>query len=114
MVTRFALFSEPAEVATADARTPFGPAAALKAGSALSIGFLKDPLATGVLQKVLALRTAIDDFHVSARELYWLRHRTLGESKITGAQLEKALGGPTTLRNVTTVRKLRAKYHVTK
>ena len=104
----------PAEVATADARTPFGPAAALKAGAALSIGFLKAPLAAGVLQKVLALRTEIDDFHVSARELYWLRHRTLGESKITGAQLEKALGGPTTLRNVTTVRKLRAKYHVTK
>ena len=40
-----------------------------------------------------------------------MRHRMLGESKITGAQLEKALGGPTTLRNVTTVRKLRAKYH---
>jgi hypothetical protein len=34
----------------------------------------------------------------------------MGQSKVSGAKLEKALGQPTTFRNVTTVAKLAAKY----
>ena len=57
-----------------------------------------------------ALATPNDDLHIHDRELYWLARTRMSDSPITGARLEKALGLPTTLRNVNTVRKLAAKY----
>jgi uncharacterized protein (DUF1697 family) len=52
----------------------------------------------------------VDAFHVDGRQVYWLRRNALGESAFSGALLERALRAPATLRNVTTVRKLAAKY----
>ena len=46
--------------------------------------------------------------HVHDRELYWRLRVKLNESKVSGAKLERAIG-PTTLRNVTTVKKLAEK-----
>jgi hypothetical protein len=34
----------------------------------------------------------------------------MGQSKVTGAAVEKALGAPVTFRSITTVRKLALKY----
>ena len=50
-----------------------------------------------------------DAFHVHGRELYWRRTR-MSDSKVTGKQLERAIGMPFTMRNVTTLRRLAAKY----
>jgi uncharacterized protein (DUF1697 family) len=60
--------------------------------------------------RVLALRTSEDEFHVNGRELYWLRSGNFSDSRITGALLEKTLGMPATVRSLTTIRKLAAKY----
>ncbi|MEO6445415.1 MAG: DUF1697 domain-containing protein [Gemmatimonadaceae bacterium] len=101
----------PIEVATAAGLKVFRPSKNRKPEETLWIGFLKAPLGDEARARLLALQTKVDAFDVHGRELYWLRRRHLGESKITGAKLERALGGPTTMRNVTTVRKLSDRYH---
>lgn len=91
---------------------PF-PAAELEAeGNMLYIGFLPAPPDDEARQRLLALRTEIDEFHVHEREIYWLCRKKFSESKVSGAMIEKRAGMPATLRNSTTVRKIAAKYPV--
>ena len=97
----------PAELAAVAAYEPFPSAGP---DTSLYVAFLKTPPAAESSQKLAALRTETDEFYVHARELYWLRRGGLSESTISGALLERTLGGPMTMRNVTTVRKLAAKY----
>ena len=100
----------PAELAAIATYQPF-PAADLAAGAhALYIAFLPAPPADEARHKLMAYRTAIDDFHVHVREVYWLGRAGIGQSTFSGALLEKTIGMPATMRNVTTVRKLAAKY----
>jgi uncharacterized protein (DUF1697 family) len=97
------------EVCQAAAHEPF-PAAAMKTPyHSLYVSFLRDAPAAAAKRAVEALRGPADEFHLNARELYWLSRVPFGESKIGGALLEKTLGMPATMRNVTTVRKLAAK-----
>jgi uncharacterized protein (DUF1697 family) len=71
------------------------------------VGFLKTPPSDGAREKLLGLRTNIDDLAVRDREVYWRCVKSL-ESLVTNVVLEKTLG-PATMRNVSTVRKLAAK-----
>jgi len=96
-----------AEVAGIAAYTPF-PVEEIESNT-LYIGFLQSAPGNAALARLAALRTPLDEFHVHGRELYWMCRTTMGQSAISGAQIERALGMPTTLRNVTTVRKLAAK-----
>lgn len=76
----------------------------------LYIGFLHALPPPAAQQKLLAFSSSDEQFHFHDRELYWnLRHK-FSDSKFAGPQLEKLLGVPMTMRNVTTVRKLAAKY----
>lgn len=77
----------------------------------LYVGFLQSRPSRGAQQKLDALRTTTDDLHVAGREIYWLLRTRFSESKLTGASLEKALGMPTTLRNINTVRRLSHGQH---
>lgn len=94
------------ELADVVAHQPFPADAPLDAGHALSVLFLKGPLSTPARAALLSLRTPTDDFHVRGREAYWLCRGRVSDSKVTGAKIEKAVGGPATARNITTVRKL--------
>lgn len=99
----------PAELTAIAKYTPFKPSDIAKAHT-LYIGFLDDAPAAAAKKRVLALADDDEgDFHFHDRELYWLRRKQFSESKITGNQLERTLGMPTTLRNVNTVRKIAAK-----
>jgi uncharacterized protein (DUF1697 family) len=98
----------PAEIAAAAAYEPFGDPATLPPMHAMYVGFLKTRPSGGVREKLLRLRTHTDDLHVRDREVYWRRVKSLRESLVSGAVLEKTLG-PATMRNVSTVRKLAAK-----
>ncbi len=97
----------PAEVDRAAAYQPFPEA---PDDSTLYVGFLATAPSPEVQAKVAGCRTPVDEFHVHEREVYWLCHKRFSESPFSGAKLEKALGMPTTLRNLTTVRKLAEKY----
>jgi uncharacterized protein (DUF1697 family) len=76
----------------------------------LYVAFLKAAPGAVQQEKLLSLRGTHDDFVVCGREAYWLRRGAPGESKFTAAALEKALAMPATMRNVTTVNRLVAKY----
>ena len=98
------------ELAAVAAYQPFGASEPIPPGHALWVGFLKAAPSDEARQKLLSLRTATDDFLAHGREVYWARRNRISESAISGAVLERALGAPMTMRNVTTVRKLGLKY----
>ncbi len=81
---------------------PFGDFAAK--GHGLYVGFLKDALTAEQALMVLTHQTPVDQFHVGARELYWLRHGNFSDSAVSVKSLERATGAPFTFRKVTTVR----------
>ena len=82
-------------------------------GHALWVGFVKTALAADATARLLALATGTDAFDVAGREVYWRRVVKVSDSKLTGARLERALASPATFRNITTVRKLAAKFAMT-
>jgi uncharacterized protein (DUF1697 family) len=88
---------------------PF-PKSKAPSGGGLYVAFLSKEPSAEAKEKVLALRTAIDEFHVHERELYWLCHKKSSESLVPAAQLKNALGISYTMRNMTTVRKMAKKY----
>jgi len=83
---------------------------AIDSGASLYVGFMKATAGKETIRAVGASRTAVDDFAVHGRELYWLRRNIGIESIYSGARIEKTVGAPITMRNITTVRKLAAKY----
>lgn len=96
----------PQELAAIVAHEPFPDARPVAPGQALSVAFLKAPLTGPARTALLELRTPTDDLHVHRREAYWLCRGRTSDSTVSGARLEKAVGGPATVRNITTVRKL--------
>jgi uncharacterized protein (DUF1697 family) len=87
---------------------PFG-ASELEPGVSVYIGFLKKRPTKAAERAVAGCRSAVEDFALHEREVYWLR-RPAPDARLTGACLGKALGAEMTMRNVTTVRKIAAKY----
>lgn len=98
-----------AEVTAVAHYTPFPPVMMAAAG-ALNVAFLAAPLTPQDEAKVLALRTAIDDFHLHAREVYWLCQTKQSESTFSNVVFERTLGKRATFRGMNTVQKLAAKY----
>jgi len=98
-----------AELTAVAAHEPFAPRA-VEHASTFSIGFLKDGLDKGATTRLMALRTAADDFHLHGREVYWLSTLKQSESKFNNAMFERVTRVPATFRSITTVRKLVAKY----
>ncbi|MEO7911191.1 MAG: DUF1697 domain-containing protein [Roseiflexaceae bacterium] len=102
-----------AELAAVATYQPFTPAELATEGGSLYVAFLRAAPDQVAVQKLLTLRTEVDDFHVHEREFYWFSRARMSDSTFSGALLEKTLGLPATMRNVTTVRKLAAKYPAT-
>ena len=98
-----------AEVAAIARHEPF-PAPVLAAAGALNVAFLANPLSTAEEQLLMTLKTAIDDFHVHGREVYWLCQTKQSESTFSNTRFERTLRKQTTLRGINTVRKLAAQY----
>ena len=97
------------ELAAVAAREPF-PRLRLDDAAAFIVGFLRAPLDPAARDRLMALRTDIDDFHVDPREIYWLCRHKQSESTFSNAVFEKRVGVKTTFRNTTTIRKMAAKY----
>ncbi len=84
--------------------------AALDAAVTLNIALLADALDDKSRERLMALRTEIDDFDVHGREIYWLCRKKQSESTFSNAVLEKTLGRRSTLRGANTVKQIAAKY----
>lgn len=100
----------PAELAAVARHEAFAAAETGAEGALLSVAFLGAPPEEPAARRVLALGGPADGLHIHGREVYWLRRPPAGESRLGGAALERALGAPATVRNITTVRRLAAKY----
>ena len=100
----------PAELTKITEYKPFATSELENTANSLYISFLPAKIDKAAQEKVLELQTEIDEFHFHGRELYWLCRKRFSESLVSGPKLNKALGVPATARNVTTVRKLAAKY----
>ena len=98
----------PSEMIAASDQAPFTAGDLENAG--LYVTFLKTALDKGAATKIMTLRTADDDFAVVGREVYWLRRRVKERMGEPFPPLEKVIDVPGTMRSITTVRKLAAKY----
>ena len=82
-----------------------------QAGITIHVGLLQQKLSPEIAKNFSAVRTATDEFHVTGREFYWLCRIPSHESKVWTLPEIKALKLPaTTLRNLTSIRKLIAKH----
>ncbi len=95
-----------AELAQIADHHPFGAEAA---GESVFVAFLSAAPDSVAKKNLIAYRSETDEFHVHHREVYWLCRTKMSDSKFSGARLEKIVG-PATIRNLTTIKKLAAKY----
>jgi uncharacterized protein (DUF1697 family) len=98
----------PEELAEVSRHPPFQPAE-LERGGTLYVSFLSAPPPDGAAPRVAALSTAVDDLRLHGRELYWLAAAGIGRTEVKGPELGRVLGGPSTMRNLNTVRRILAK-----
>ena len=98
----------PAELVAAAAHDAFPGNGAGEAGYPLYVGFTRTPVRDEAERVLLAFRNEVDDLQVHGREIYWACRASISQSTFSGARLEKIIGMPATLRNVTTVRRLAA------
>lgn len=74
---------------------------------ALHVMFLRDRVSDDVARAVATLETPMDAFHVRGREIYWLCRCRLSESLVPASAFGRTLGKqPTTMRNITMLKKL--------
>ena len=99
----------PAELAAIAVYAAF-KAGELESAAALNVAFLSAAPDEEAQRKLMALKTDIDDFHVHGRQVYWLCRKRQSESTFSNAALERALGQPSTLRGIKTIRKMVKKY----
>ena len=99
----------PAAVAAAAERKVFTDKEVAAAG-ALLVGFLKGPLDAAAQKRLAAISSDQHRFKAPGAELYWLLNMKQSESKLTPGLIERALGGPTTFRAISSLRKLVAKH----
>ena len=97
------------ELRAAAQHEPFAPAA-LKASLRLNVAFVKQPLDAKAAKAIKGLASASEDFHVRGREIYWLSRVMQSESKVSNAVFEKTLAQPSTVRGLSTIRKMAEKY----
>ena len=94
------------ELADVAATRPFDAASE----GTIYVGFLRDEPSTAAARAVGLLSNDVDRFALVGREVYWLALKGMGQSTVTPAKLEKALGMPTTTRNLNTIERLLAKH----
>jgi len=82
-------------------------------GITIHVGFLEDALNSTIAKRLANVRTADDEFLVKGREYYWMCRIRTSDSKVWTSPDIKVLKLPTsTMRNMSSVRKLVAKHGV--
>ena len=89
----------------------FEPSEPAPTDQSVYVIFLREPADVELRQGLEGLSTDTDRFEFAGREAYWLIRGKLSESPLFGMGLTKMTGGVlTTMRNMTTIRRLVAKY----
>lgn len=102
-----------AEVAAIADFRPFSAADHAHPDHTIHAGFMREPLTAAQVKNFLASRTEVDEFFVKGREYYWLCRIKSNESKAwTSPQMKLVKLPSSSMRNLTTLRKLAALYPV--
>ena len=88
---------------------PFPPAA-LKKAFTVNVAFLRNAPGPKAFAALEAAKTPSDTFHLRGRELYWLSTVGQGVSKMSNAVFEKTLNVQSTVRGVSTIRKIAERW----
>jgi len=99
----------PTEVAAVATYQPFSEKE-IATAQALNVGFISDDLDQPAQERLMALKTNIDDFHVHNRVIYWVCQKKQSESTFSNAVFEKTLKQKSTWRGINTIKRLAAKY----
>jgi uncharacterized protein (DUF1697 family) len=92
----------PKELAEIVAHRPFALDASV-------LGFLKQPPTAAAVKEALTWEIGDEEVAVRGKELYWRHGGRMSESALSGIKTERTLG-PMTMRNLSTVAKISAKY----
>ncbi|MGQ0650181.1 MAG: DUF1697 domain-containing protein [Gemmatimonadaceae bacterium] len=98
-----------AEIGAICAYQPFTPKRMAEAAVS-SVGFLSAPLGQDAVKTMHSYDTDLDSFHTNEREFYWMSKTRHSESPFFKVRFEKVFKANVTFRNMTTVRRLHAKY----
>lgn len=80
-------------------------------GITIHVGFWQQDVAPDFARQLTAVRTDVDEFRVEAREFYWLCRVRTSDSKVwTQPEIKALKFQTTTLRNMTSIRKLAARH----
>lgn len=85
---------------------PYPAAVVNEPDVALYVGFLATAPTAAARDKLMAFNSPESELRLREREVYWLLHRKISDSIFSAAKMERVLGQPMTMRNITTVRKL--------
>lgn len=100
-----------AELAAVAAFRPFAKADMENEAHTAYVGFFTAPLSAVQARGFEACRTEVDELRVEGREYHWLCRIKSNESKVWTSPAMRALKLPSSsMRNVTTIRKLAALY----
>lgn len=100
-----------AEVLTIATLSPFRAVDLNHPNHTVYAGFFREPLGAVQIKSFLACRTEVDEFHIEGREYYWLCRIKSNESKVwTSPQMRMVKLPSSSMRNLTTIRKLAALY----
>lgn len=91
------------------AHPAFKPAEIEKA-RAYNVAFVKNQLDQSAVGKLTALENKIDRFHIHNTEIYWLCQDRQSDSKFSNKVLEKTIGQSATIRGLSTLEKMSAKF----
>jgi uncharacterized protein (DUF1697 family) len=97
------------DVVTAAGRSLF-PEKDVAAAGALLVGLLKPPVDPAAQKRLNAIDPTQHTFKIVGSELYWLCKVKQSETRLTPGQIERALGGSTTMRAISSIRRLAAKH----
>jgi uncharacterized protein (DUF1697 family) len=100
----------PREVETNVANRPFARHELENPAHTLHVSFLRRALNEEEADTIFSLRTAMDDFHVRGRELYWLCRGKTSESLVKWQAFGRKIATPSTARNIKMLRRLIAAY----
>lgn len=100
-----------AEVAAVATHRPFSVADLAHPGHTVHVAFLGDELGLTQARGLVTCRTDVDEFSVNGREYYWLCRVRSNESTVWALAALRSLKLPSSsMRNLTTIRKLAALY----
>ena len=91
------------------AHDPFDAKDPVLESDTVHVIFTRAAIDRACAERILALGTGYDEFHVFGREVFWRTRGRSSDSQIKPSAFARAFGDPGTARNITTVRKLAAK-----